>query len=78
MLMVLSAPADARFGCGIYRGGLVHRQVRVFFGQPFYGRRICGGVYYGACWRWQFTPWGWRLIRVCGGWFGEPDFIRAP
>ena len=32
-----------------FRGGLVHRQVRVFFGQPFYGRRICGGVYYGAC-----------------------------
>jgi hypothetical protein len=76
MLMVLSTPADARFGGGGCRA--FHRQVRVVFGQRLYGARFCGGVYYGACWRWQFTPWGWRLIKVCGGWFGEPDIIRLP
>jgi hypothetical protein len=92
MLMVLSAPADARFGgggrCDGFRVGRLdgppplvgcpflgrpfHRQVRVFFGRPFYGARFYGGVDYGACWRWQFTPWGWRLIRVCGYGYGYP------
>ena len=70
--MVLSAPADARFGCGSYGSGLFYRQVRVFFAQPFYGRRICGGVYYGGCWRWRFTSWGWQLIPVCGVGYGYP------
>ena len=73
VLMVLSAPqADARFGCRIYGGGLRYQQVRVFFGQPFYGRRICGGVYYGGCWRWQYTWWGWQLTPVCGVGYGYP------
>jgi hypothetical protein len=23
--------------------------------------------YYGvSCWRWRFTPWGWRRVNVCG------------
>ena len=71
VLMVLSAPqADARFGCKNYEGGLRYQQVKVFFGQPFYGRRICGGVYYGGCWRWQYTWWGcnypglWGRLRL--------------
>jgi len=73
LLMGFISPADARFdtGCRPF-----YRQVKVFFGRPFYGARFCGGIYYGACWRWQFTPWGWRLVAVCGGWVGEPDRIR--
>ena len=70
MLPVLSAPADAGYGSNGCRPFV--RQVRVVYGRPFYGRRFCGGVYYGACWRWQFTPWGWRLIRVCGEGYGYP------
>jgi hypothetical protein len=73
VLMVLSAPqADARFGRSPYEGGLRYQQVKVFFGQPFYGRRICGGVYYGGCWRWQYTWWGWQLTPVCGLGYGYP------
>ena len=31
------------------------------------------GGYYGSCWRWQFTPWGWQRIWVCGyGGYGYP------
>jgi len=75
LLMGLISPADARFNNGCRP---LYRQVKVFFGRPFYGRRFCGGVYYGACWRWQFTPWGWQLVPVCGGWVGEPDRIRLP
>ena len=45
---------------------------RVFFGGPFYGAGFYGG-YYGSCWRWRFTPWGWRRIWVCGyGGYGYP------
>jgi hypothetical protein len=73
VVMVLSPPqADARFGCRIYEGSLRYQQVRVVFGQPFYGRRICGGVYYGGCWRWQYTWWGWQLTPVCGVGYGYP------
>jgi hypothetical protein len=75
LLIVLSSPINARFNSGCRP---FDRQGRIFFGRPYYGARFCGGVYYGACWRWQFTPWGWRLIKVCGGWFGAPDRIRLP
>ena len=75
MTMILSAPANAGFGGrGLLSGGCrpFHRQVRVIFGRPFYGARFCGGIYYGACWRWQITSWGWQLIRVCGEGYGYP------
>jgi hypothetical protein len=78
IFVTLCAPADAGYGSGCCAGFYSDacrpfvRQVRVYYGRPFYGARFCGGVYYGACWRWQFTPWGWQLMRVCGGGYGYP------
>ncbi|MFD2184598.1 hypothetical protein [Rhodoplanes azumiensis] len=30
------------------------------------GAGFYGGGWYGSCWRWRFTPWGWRRVNVCG------------
>jgi hypothetical protein len=44
-----------------YRGGYFPRH-RVFV-RPY--PRFYGG-YYGSCWRWRPTPFGWRRVWVCG------------
>ena len=47
-----------------FRGGRGH-----FRGFRRAGFRVWGGpVYYGGCWRWWPTRWGYRLINVCDYW----------
>lgn len=53
-----------------YRGAYVGR--RYASGPRFYPRhrvhgypRVYGG-FYGSCWRWRPTPFGWRRVYVCG------------
>ena len=48
----------------------------VVIGTGFYGAGWYGSGYYGSCWRWRFTPWGWRQVNVCG-WGGGPYWGAA-
>lgn len=51
-----------------FSGGGFHRphHHRPYWRRPFIGAGVIGGGYYGSCWRWRLTPWGWRRVFVCG------------
>ena len=49
----------------VRRGVFPHR--RVFVGRRFIRPVFVGaGIYGASCWRWRWTPFGWRRVWVCG------------
>ncbi|MDC7789927.1 hypothetical protein PQJ75_30235 [Rhodoplanes sp. TEM] len=73
-------------GRPIYRGGYPGWRRAYWGGRPYRWRRpwiapvvvgagFYGAGYYGSCWRWRFTPWGWRRVNVCG--WGGPYWGAA-